>query len=34
MLLTAPGAVIRNFLAKYGVDDRAHGSVTEWQRLQ
>jgi hypothetical protein len=34
MLLTAPGAVIRNFLAKYGVDDRAHGNTTEWQRLQ
>jgi hypothetical protein len=34
MLLTAAAAPLRGFLAKYAADDRAHGDVAEWQRLQ
>jgi hypothetical protein len=34
MVLTAPGAAIRAFVAKYGIDDKAHGDTTEWQRVQ
>jgi hypothetical protein len=34
MVLTAPGAAVRAFVAKYGVDDKAHGDATEWQRVQ
>ena len=34
MVLTAPGAAVRTFVAKYGVDDKAHGDATEWQRMQ
>jgi hypothetical protein len=34
MVLTAPGAAVRAFMAKYGVDDKAHGDTTEWQRVQ
>jgi hypothetical protein len=34
MVLTAPGAAVRAFVAKYGVDDKAHGDTTEWQRVQ
>jgi hypothetical protein len=34
MLLTAPGGSLRDFLAKYAADDRAHGDVEEWQRPQ
>ena len=34
MVLTAPGAAVRAFVAKYGVDDKAHADTTEWQRVQ
>lgn len=34
VLLTAPSASLRGFLAKYAADDRAHGGIEEWQRLQ
>jgi len=34
MLLTAPAATLRDFLAKYAADDRAHGDIAEWQRPQ
>jgi hypothetical protein len=34
MVLTAPGAAVRAFVAKYGVDDKAHGDTAEWQRVQ
>ena len=34
MVLTAPGVAVRAFVAKYGVDDKAHGNATEWQRVQ
>ena len=34
MVLTAPGAAVRAFMAKYGIDDKAHGDTTEWQRVQ
>jgi len=34
MLLTAPGADIRNFLASYGADDSAHGQIEEWRKVQ
>ena len=34
MVLTAPGAAVRAFVAKYGVDDKAHGDAFEWQRVQ
>ena len=34
LVLTAPGAAVRAFVAKYGVDDKAHGDTTEWQRVQ
>ena len=34
MLLTAPPATLRDFLAKYAADDRAHGDVEEWQHPQ
>jgi len=34
MLLTAAAAPLRAFLAKYAADDRAHGDIAEWQRLQ
>jgi hypothetical protein len=34
MVLTAPGAAVRAFVAKFGVDDKAHGEGTEWQRVQ
>jgi len=34
MVLTAPGAAVRAFVAKYGIDDKAHGDTTEWQRVQ
>jgi hypothetical protein len=34
MVLTAPGAAVRAFVAKFGVDDKAHGDAFEWQRVQ
>jgi len=34
MLLTAPTASLRDFLTKYAADDKAHGDLEEWQRLQ
>ena len=34
MLLTAPAATLRDFLAKYAADDRAYGEIEEWQRPQ
>ena len=34
MVLTAPGAAVRAFVAKLGVDDKAHGDATEWQSVQ
>ena len=34
LLLTAAAASLRDFLAKYAGDDRSHGDVEEWQRLQ
>jgi len=34
IVLTAPSIALRGFLAQYAADDRAHGDVTEWQRLQ
>ena len=34
MVLTAPGVAVRAFVAKYGIDDKAHGDTTEWQRVQ
>jgi hypothetical protein len=34
LVLTAPGAAVRAFVAKYGVDDKAHGDIIEWQRVQ
>ena len=34
MMLTAPGAAVRAFVAKFGVDDRAHGDTVEWQKVQ
>ena len=34
MVLTVPGAAVRAFVAKYGIDDKAHGDATEWQRVQ
>jgi hypothetical protein len=34
LVLTAPGAAVRAFVAKYGVDDKAHGDIVEWQRVQ
>ena|ERR1017187_725574 len=34
MLLTAPAAALRGVLAKYAADDKAHGDIEEWQRLQ
>ena len=34
MVLTAPGAAVRAFVAKYGIDDKAHGNTAEWQRVQ
>jgi hypothetical protein len=34
VVLTAPGAAVRAFVAKYGVDEKAHGDTTEWQRVQ
>ena len=34
MVLTAPGAAVRAFLAKSGIDDKAHGDAAEWQRAQ
>ena len=34
ILLTAPAASLRDFLGKYATDDRAHGDVEEWRRLQ
>jgi hypothetical protein len=34
MVLIAPGAAVRAFVAKYGGDDQAHGDATEWQRVQ
>lgn len=34
MLLTAPAASLRDFLAKYAADDKAHGDIEEWQRVQ
>ena len=34
LVLTAPGAAVRAFVAKYGVDDKAHGDTIEWQRVQ
>jgi hypothetical protein len=34
LVLTAPGTAVRAFVAKYGVDDKAHGDTIEWQRVQ
>jgi hypothetical protein len=34
MVLTAPGTAVRAFVAKFGVDDKAHGDTAEWQRAQ
>jgi hypothetical protein len=34
ILLTAPSTSLRSFLAKYAADDRSHGEVEDWQRLQ
>jgi hypothetical protein len=34
LVLTAPGAAVRAFVAKYGMDDKAHGDIVEWQRVQ
>ncbi len=34
LLLTAPSARLAGFLANYAADDRAHGEIQEWQRLQ
>ncbi|MGB9457415.1 MAG: hypothetical protein WCB12_15315 [Bryobacteraceae bacterium] len=34
MLLTAAAAPLRAFLAKYAADDKAHGDIEDWQRLQ
>jgi hypothetical protein len=33
-LLLAPGAAVRSFLTTSGVDDKAHGDVTTWQKMQ
>jgi hypothetical protein len=34
LLLTAPSVRLSAFLVKYAPDERAHGDVEEWQRLQ
>ena len=34
MLLLAPGPVVRAFIAKYGVDEKAYGNQVTWQRVQ
>jgi hypothetical protein len=34
VVLTGPGSAVRAFVAKFGVDDKAHGETTAWQRLQ
>jgi hypothetical protein len=34
MVLTAPSAALGGFLAKYASDDKPHGGVKGWQRLQ
>ena len=33
MLLSAPGAAMRDFLTKYAADEKAQGDVHTWQRL-
>ena len=34
LLLTAPAAPLAAFLANFAADERAHGSIQEWQRQQ
>ena len=34
VVLTAPGAAVRALVAKFGVDDKAHGETIAWQRVQ
>lgn len=33
-LVTAPEAAVREFMRKFGVDERAHGEVESWTRAQ
>ena len=33
-LLLSPGAIVRNFLATFGTDDKAYGNVSTWQNMQ
>ena len=33
-IVTAPGPAVRDFVRKFGVDERAHGKIETWTRAQ